>query len=312
MAIALLASVLAFASVAEAGDRNCKSRRSRETCGTAVPPSPGNSAPSISGTPPASVVSGQSYSFTPAAADPDGNPLSFSILNRPPWASFSASTGRLSGTPSSSAVGEYVEIGISVSDGQTQTSLAPFSVTVTQANRAPTISGTPLTSAREGQAYNFAPEVADADGDALTFSISNRPVWASFNPATGALSGTPGIGAAGSYSGVSIRVSDGLASIALPSFSIAVQQASMGSATLSWQPPTVRADGSPLANLAGYRIRYGTSSGNYPNVVVIQNAGVTRAVVGNLPPATYYFVISAYDATGLESDNSSPVSKTIS
>jgi hypothetical protein len=308
--IVLFASVLAFATVAEAGDRNCKSRRWRDTCGTTSPP-PTNSAPSISGTPPPSVVTGQSYSFTPSASDADGNPLNFTILNRPAWASFSASTGRLSGTPPSSAVGEYIEIGISVTDGLIQTSLAPFSVTVTQANRAPTISGTPITSAREGQVYEFAPIAADADGDALTFSINNRPPWAGFNLVTGALSGTPGIGSVGTYTGISIGVSDGVATIALPAFTIAVQQASIGSATLSWQPPTTRTDGSPLANLAGYRIRYGTSSGSFPNVVVIQNGGVTSAVVGDLPPATYYFVISAYDAIGLESAFSSPVSKTI-
>lgn len=303
---------MAFATIADAGDRNCRSKRSREICGNPLPPPPTNGAPSIYGTPPSSVVSGQTYSFTPAASDPEGDPLSFSITNRPPWASFSASTGRLSGTPSSSAVGEYIGISISVTDGQTQTSLAPFSVIVSQANQAPQISGTPLTVARVGQVYEFAPAAADADGDALTFSISNRPTWASFNAATGRLSGTPGSGSTGNYSGISIRVSDGVASISLPSFSIAVQQTSMGSVTLSWQPPTTRVDGSPLENLAGYRIRYGTSSGNYPNVVAIQNGGVTSAVIGNLPPATYYFVIAAYDATGLESSNSSVASKTIS
>jgi hypothetical protein len=308
----LFASVLAFATVAEAGDPNCKSRRLRDVCGSKDPSPSSNTAPSISGAPASSVVTGQSYSFTPAASDPDGDSLSFEVVNRPGWASFSASTGRLSGTPPSSAVGEYIEIGISVTDGKAQTSLAPFSITVTQPNQAPTISGMPLASAREGQAYEFVPNAADADDDALTFSIANRPPWASFNIATGALRGTPSSGSVGDYSGISIRVSDGVATVALPTFSIAVQQASMGSATLSWLPPTTRTDGTPLANLAGYRIRYGTSSGSYPNVVVVQNGGVTSAIVGNLPPATYYFVISAYDSAGLESDNSPAVSKTIS
>ena len=305
----LLASVLAFVTVAAAGDPNCKSKRARETCGTS---NPGNDAPSISGIAPTSVVAGQAYSFTPAASDPDGDTLNFSIANRPPWASFSASTGRLSGTPSSSAVGEYIEIEISVTDGKAQTTLAPFSVMVTQANQVPAISGTPPNAAQEGQYYDFTPAAVDADGDALSFSVTNRPPWASFNAATGRLSGTPGTGTAGDYSGISIRVSDGVASTPLPSFSIAVQQSSMGSVTLSWQPPTTRIDGSPLADLAGYRIRYGTSSGSYPNAVAIQNGGVTSAVIENLPPATYYFVVSAYDSMGLESDNSSPVSKTIS
>ena len=298
-----------FVPAADAARDNCKSRRLRDACATSS--STTNRAPSISGTPATSVATGQAYSFTPAASDPDGNTLTFAIVNRPAWASFSTSTGRLNGTPPSSAVGEYIEIRISVSDGQASASLAPFSITVLQGNRAPTISGSPPTSAREGQAYAFTPAAADADGDPLSFSVTNRPAWATFNAANGTLTGTPGVGTVGTYSSITIRVSDGVATTALPAFSITVQQAAMGSATLSWQAPTTRTDGSPLTNLAGYRIRYGTSSGNYPNLVGIPNGGLTSAVIENLPPSTYYFVVSAYDTTGAESDNSSPVSKTI-
>lgn len=310
-AIALFLAVGAFASTADAGTTQpCRWKRWRLVCAT-TPPPPSNDAPSISGTPPTSVLAGQSYSFTPVASDPNGNTLTFTIVNRPAWASFSSSSGRLSGTPASSAVGQYVDIRIGVSDGQAQTSLAPFSITVTQGNRAPTISGTPPTAAREGQAYAFTPSAADADGDRLTFSITNRPTWAQFNTANGALTGTPGTGTVGNYASIAIRVSDGIATATLPAFSIAVQQSAMGSATLSWQAPSTRTDGSPLTNLAGYRIRYGTSAGNYPNLIGIPNGGLTSAVIENLPPSTYYFVISAYDTTGAESVNSSPVSKTI-
>jgi hypothetical protein len=311
-AIALLLAVGALASAAEAGTpQNCKWKRWRLVCQPTTTTPPPNVAPSISGTPPTSVLAGQTYSFTPNASDANGNALTFAIVNRPTWASFSASTGRLTGTPASSAVGQYVDIRISVSDGQLSTSLAPFSVTVTQGNRAPTISGSPPTAAREGQAYSFTPSAADADGNPLTFSITNRPSWAQFNTGNGALTGVPGMGTVGNYANITIRVSDSIATATLPAFSIAVQQSAMGSATLSWQAPTTRTDGSPLTNLAGYRIRYGTSSGNYPNLIGIPNGGLTSAVIENLPPSTYYFVISAYDTTGVESVNSSPVSKTI-
>jgi hypothetical protein len=99
------------------------------------------------------VTSGQSYSFTPSASDGDGNTLTVSVANRPGWASFSSSTGRLSGTPGSSAAGEYIDINISVSDGKASAPLAPFSIVVNAANSAPTLSGTPPTSAREGLVY---------------------------------------------------------------------------------------------------------------------------------------------------------------
>ncbi len=307
--VAVLLASLAFASIAEARTFSCKPNGKGNRCIQADPAA--NSPPTISGTPATSVVSGISYSFTPTASDPDGNSLSFSIVNRPPWAAFSSSTGRLSGTPTSTSVGEYIDVGISVSDGQASTSLAPFSIVVSQANRPPTISGTPPTAVREGQAYAFAPTAADPDGDSLSFTILNRPAWASFNAATGALTGTPGAGTVGTYANITIRVNDGKATTSLPAFSIGVQQVAMGSATLSWQPPTTRTDGSPLTNLAGYRIRYGTASGSYPNLIDIPNGGLTSAVVENLSAATWYFVASAYDTTGAESNYSSQVSKTI-
>lgn len=46
------------------------------------------------------------------------------------------------------------------------------------ANRAPTISGKPATSATVGKSYTFQPTARDPDGDKLTYSISNKPAWA--------------------------------------------------------------------------------------------------------------------------------------
>ena len=66
---------------------------------TTTDPIAQNNPPEISGTPSTSVAEGVGYHFTPTASDPDGDNLSFSILNQPTWASFSASTGTLSGTP---------------------------------------------------------------------------------------------------------------------------------------------------------------------------------------------------------------------
>ena len=271
----------------------------------------GNEPPVIQGTPPGSVTVGQSYGFVPAASDPEGATLSFAITNKPPWANFNTSTGRLSGTPTAAAEGLHVDIVIRVSDGKLTAELPAFDIEVTGGNAAPTISGTPPTSAQVGQAYSFRPSAADADGDVLSFTIANRPSWASFDPQTGRLYGTPGAGAVGIYNNVTIRVSDGTLVSALPAYSISVEQASLGSATLSWTPPTQRVDGTPLDNLAGYRIRYGTAPGSYNSQLQIPNPGITSCVIENLPPGTYFFVAIAYDAVGLESAPSAAVSKTI-
>jgi len=103
-------------------------------------------------------------------------------------------------------------------------------------NRAPTISGTAAASAFTGSNYSFMPTTSDADGDALAFSISGKPVWASFNTSTGQLSGTPSRAHEGVYSGIVITVTDGLASASLPAFSITVIVAN-AAPTISGNPP---------------------------------------------------------------------------
>lgn len=268
-----------------------------------------NTPPTISGTPPTTATVGTQYSFTPTATDANsGTTLTFSITNRPSWATFSTTTGRLQGTPT--AAGTFSNIQIRVSDGQDTASLAAFTITVSEAaNRAPTISGTPTTQVMQGQAYSFTPTANDADNDTLTFSIVNKPSWASFNTSTGRLSGTPSAADLGTTTGIVITVSDGETTASLPAFSIAVQAVATGSVTLSWTAPTQNTDGSPLTNLSGYKIYWGTSSGSYPNSASV-SAGVTTYVVENLVPGTYYFAVATV-ASGTESARSSAASKTV-
>jgi hypothetical protein len=95
-----------------------------------------------------------------------------------------------------------------------------------------------------------------------------------------------------------------------------------GSATLTWNGPTVNSDSTGLTDLAGYRIYRSTTSGSYtgsPAATVLANStdgsnetGRT-ATVNNLASGTHYFVVRAYDSSGNESGNAQPgeVSKTI-
>ena len=113
-----------------------------------------------------------------------------------------------------------------MSDGKASAALGAFSITVAAApNKAPTISGMPATTVTAGSAYTFVPTAADGDGDPLTFSIANRPTWATFNAATGQLAGTPAAASVGTYSNIVISVSDGKESAALAAFSITVAAA---------------------------------------------------------------------------------------
>ncbi|HUQ51567.1 MAG TPA: putative Ig domain-containing protein [Gammaproteobacteria bacterium] len=271
-----------------------------------------NTPPTISGTPPTTATVGTQYTFTPTASDANGGTLTFSIVNRPSWATFTSTTGRLQGTPAAGNVGTFADIRISVSDGQDTTALAPFAIAVSQPpNRAPAISGTPSASVMQGTQYTFTPTASDPDGNTLTFSITNAPAWATFNTATGQLSGTPGAQHIGATSGIVITVSDGTLSAALPAFTLTVQAVATGSATLNWTPPTTNTDGTPLTHLAGYKIYWGTTSGNYSNSVALMNPGLTSYVVTNLVPGTYFFVATAVNSTGAESVFSAAASKSV-
>ncbi|MGE3667373.1 MAG: putative Ig domain-containing protein, partial [Steroidobacteraceae bacterium] len=216
-----------------------------------------NRAPEISGSPAGSVQAGTAYAFTPTASDADGDPLTFSASGVPSWASVDTSTGRISGTPADANVGTSGDISISVNDGKATATLAAFRITVTAkttpppGNTAPTISGVPPASVLVGQAYSFQPTAADANGDALTFSIAGLPAWATFATSTGRLSGTPGAGHVGTSSSITISVNDGKGgSAALPPFSIQVQAPPPPTnrpPTIGGAPPTTVSVGSAYA-----------------------------------------------------------------
>jgi len=413
---------------------------------TTVPDQP----PTISGLPPTQVTVNNEYMFTPAASDPNDLPVTFSIVNRPSWASFNSSDGTLSGTPAIEDIGTTVDIVITVSNGSSSASLDPFNITVTSGSpgavaisntlpdtyvwdtlavskeiyidrsftftlipgsnvglqylktanddkavsapdaisfdvdksvtvfvayqltalpawlqswtptgaqwgashttfdvyrmdfpagsvvlggneggldsmysiavveqgsigggNPPSIIGTPPTSITSGIDYSFLPTATDPDGDSLTFSISGKPSWANFDASTGALTGTPGIGDVGTYTGIIVSVSDGIYVVSLPAFSITVVAAATGSATLSWTAPTQNADGSDLTDLAGYRVHYGTSLGNYTNTRTNNNPATLNYEVDNLTEGTWFFTVTAFDTVGNESEFSNVTSKTI-
>ncbi len=84
-----------------------------------------------------------------------------------------------------------------------------------------------------------------------------------------------------------------------------------GSVTLSWQAPSTYEDGSPLTDIAGYKVYYGKESGAYSDFVEVVN--YTSASIGGLPVGIpLYFSVTAYDLSGSHSTFSSEVSTVIS
>ena len=109
----------------------------------------------------------------------------------------------------------------------------------------------------------------------------------------------------------------------------------VGTATLTWDPPTTNVDGTDLTDLSGYKLYYGTGSGSYAVTIDIpcgilpcpgfstdpptdlerQEKAVTHptiiAVSGLEDNMSWYFAATAYDTFANESGYSNEVSKFI-
>lgn len=84
-----------------------------------------------------------------------------------------------------------------------------------------------------------------------------------------------------------------------------------GMATVSWTAPETNIDGSPIDDLAGFRIYFDHTplSKSSPFTFV---GNKTEFTVPNLEPGLYYFAVSAIDTGGEESDLSEMVTQQVS
>jgi hypothetical protein len=83
--------------------------------------------------------------------------------------------------------------------------------------------------------------------------------------------------------------------------------------SLSWIAPGERDDNSPLSlsEIAGYKIYYGTTQGEYSNSIDVNDAAAEGYTITDLPSGVYYIVVTTIDTDGLESGFSETVSKSI-
>ena len=267
----------------------------------------------ITGTPPATATVGKEYYFVPVVQNANQKTLQFNYVSRPAWSADYMGSGAIIGTPT--APGVYSNIQIQAWDGEHFAETAPFTITVVGAGSTSLkISGTPAATATVGKFYSFTPTVVAPAGSSLTYSVSNKPSWTQFSSATGSLAGTPGAGNVATDSDIVMTVSDGAKSASLAAFNIAVQSASSGAtgeATLSWSKPTDNTNGTPLTNLAGYVVRYGTNPAALSSQISVGSANTTDVEINNLSPGNWYFEVASVNTANMESEFSSAVSKTI-
>jgi len=90
----------------------------------------------------------------------------------------------------------------------------------------------------------------------------------------------------------------------------ATQPASVA-VTISWSVPSFNIDGSPLTDVAGYRVYYGTEPRNWAaNWVLVTGGSVTGTTINGLTPGTYYFAVATVNSKGFESSPTGVVSGT--
>jgi hypothetical protein len=97
--------------------------------------------------------------------------------------------------------------------------------------------------------------------------------------------------------------------------SINMQAAALSQAAsstiLSWVAPKLNSDGSPLTNLAAFKVYWGTTQGIYSRSAKISSATARTYTVSGLTTGKWYFVVTALSSNGVESPYSNVWSKTV-
>lgn len=156
--------------------------------------------------------------------------------------------------------------------------------------------------------------VVGAGPDASTSAATSSSTGTSSGTGTGTSSGT-GTGTSsstgtGSSSGTGTGASSGTGT-GTSSGTGTGSSSSTGTATLAWTAPTHNTNGTPLTDLAGYTILYGTDANNLTNTINVPSPSTTTYEISNLSHGTYYFEIVAYASGDVESPPSNVGSITI-
>ncbi|MES2793740.1 MAG: tandem-95 repeat protein [Planctomycetota bacterium] len=153
-------------------------------------------APVLSGVPSAATIDEQvAYTFTAQATDVDlpSQTLTFSLNGAPAGASIDGSTGVFTWTPTEAQGPDSYTFDVVVSDGLL-TSTQSITLTVSEVNVAPVLSGVPASATIDEEvAYSFTASATDADlpGQTLTFSLTGAPLGAAIDGSTGVFTWTP-------------------------------------------------------------------------------------------------------------------------
>ena len=180
-----------------------------------------NKAPTITSSAVTSATEGVNYKYQVKATDPDNDPLEYYLTNNPGWLTINKSTGFISGTPTSSHIGNN-SVQVQVKDSKGASDSQSFTINVKKSNTAPYFTSNANTGATEDVQYKYQLVAKDPDGDQLTFSIIKNPGWLAINENSGLLSGIPRNSNVGNNN-VEVAVNDGKGGNGKQAFTIVVK-----------------------------------------------------------------------------------------
>ena len=210
------------------------------------------------------------------ATDEDGDSLTYSADNLPSW--ITLANNKLTLKPQASEIGTHT-ITVKVSDG-TVTVPQTIAITVKNVNDAPVITSAPNETATKGEQYSYTITATDEDSDPLTFAVTAKPDWLTFDTTTRTLSGTPGNSEVGQTYSITLTVSDGTATTT-QSFNLTVNDKNYAPAIANqtFSVAENSANGTELGQVvatdpdAGQTLTYQIVSGNDLGIFEITNDG---------------------------------------
>ena len=253
-------------------------------------------------------VVGNSYSATLAAAG-GTTPYTWAVTSGslPAGLSLSASSGAITGTPSTTGTSSFT-VTVTDSSSPAKTASANLSITILP---PVSISTTSLPGATFGSSYS-ATIAATGGITPYTWAITSGslPAGLSLSASSGAITGTPTATGTSSFT-VTVTDSSSPAKTASANLSIKVSATVPGAPTalsavagntqvaLSWTTPASNGGSA----ITGYDIYKGTSPGAESATPLVTGVpGTSDTVIGLTNRTTYYFTVEAVNAVG----NSAP------
>jgi len=177
-----------------------------------------NRLPHITSTPSIIIGAGGLYQYDVNATDPENTTITYGLTTKPNGMNIDEETGLITWQTEFSLNNSF-QVTVSATDGDSGTAYQNYYVTVAP-NQTPIISSTPIELAQTGFVYEYDVIAGDAEGDRLTYVLTQAPTELTIDP-LGRIRWQPQSTDKGVYP-ISIQVNDGRGGIATQNYTLTV------------------------------------------------------------------------------------------